>query len=76
MQASRTALIAAVFRGRHRELHAAPWAFDDPHALALVGSQSAELWAQLCELFPAALRDQVVASICARSRFVEDVRLV
>lgn len=72
MQASRTALIAAVFRGRHRELHAAPWAFDDPHALALVGPKSAELWAQLCELFPAPLCDQVVASICARSRFVED----
>ncbi len=72
MQASRTALIAAVFRGRHRELHAAPWVLDDPHAPALVGPQSAELWAQLRELFPAPLCDQVVASICARSRFVED----
>jgi methyltransferase (TIGR00027 family) len=69
---SRTAVMAAVTRGRHRLEDDRPWVLDDPFALVLVGPR----WREIAErsagrLDPRVLRT-VRASIVVRSRYAED----
>jgi hypothetical protein len=65
---SRTALLAALARGRLRPEEEPPWVLDDPFALILIG----ESWRQIEELadslFPREVQRDVLAGIATRSR--------
>ena len=70
--ASRTAMLAAVVRGRHRLEEEPPWILDDPFALGLVGP----VWETVAEVgdarHSAELGRQLRAGLALRSRFAED----
>lgn len=70
-QASKTAMMAAVLRGQHRRLNAHPWVFDDPYALALVGSDWSALWERLCEVAGDPVVWGATGSVTARARHTE-----
>jgi methyltransferase (TIGR00027 family) len=72
VQPSRTAMLAAVARGVHRLYDAPPRVFDDPHALALVGSDWQSLYAMVTGLLPENVVRQAIGLIVARSRYAED----
>lgn len=73
MQASpsRTALMTAVARGRHRMEDPPPLILDDAVALALVGDRWHDLAARAAQL-PSELDAQIRASMAVRSRYAED----
>ena len=67
MQASRTAMMAAIARGQHRQRHAPEWVLDDPYALSLVGSA----WPAMFDSLIAGLGEEVVdrrSALFARAR--------
>ena len=69
---SRTAMITAVCRGRHRDLDADPHVLDDRFALDLVGSAWTSIDETLGAALPEPARSQMRAGMVARSRYVED----
>jgi methyltransferase (TIGR00027 family) len=69
---SRSAMLAAVGRGRHRLTEAPPWILDDPFALVLVGPIWREIADRVAMLFPAPLERRANAGLAMRSRFAED----
>jgi len=71
-QPSRTAMMAAVLRGRHRLDHEQPWVLDDPFALSLVGPGWEAIRAGLEAIFPQDVVDGVGASTLVRARYAED----
>ena len=68
---SRTAIMAAVVRGRHRLEDAPPWILDDPIALELVGPSWQDMAASSDARFSAELGRQIRAAIAIRSRYAE-----
>jgi methyltransferase (TIGR00027 family) len=71
-QPSRTAMLAAVARGVHRNDSDAPLVFDDPLALELVGPGWPQLYDMVCALLPAEVVTQAIGLIVGRSRYAED----
>src|SRR5438105_2842108 len=69
---SRTAAIVAVGRGQHRLYDAAPWVFDDPYALSLVGPDWPQIYELITGLIPTAVRAGATAALLVRARFAED----
>ena len=70
---SKTAMMAAVVRGRHRLVDRQPWIFDDPYALSLVGPAWEAMQAALTATFRTPLQQQtMVMSVVTRSRYAED----
>jgi methyltransferase (TIGR00027 family) len=69
---SRTAMIAAVGRGRLRLEETPPWVLDDAFALVLVGPVWQELRERLDSLFPGQVVRETCAAVCTRSRYTED----
>lgn len=69
---SRTAISAAVARGRHRLEHQPPWVFDDPFALVLVGPVWQEFKKRSTARYREAVGREIVGGIVARSRYAED----
>ena len=69
---SRTAMIAAVGRGRLRQEETPPWVLDDTFALVLVGPVWQELRERLDSLFPGQVGREACAAVCTRSRYAED----
>jgi methyltransferase (TIGR00027 family) len=69
---SRTAMIAAVGRGRLRQEETPPWVLDDTFALVLVGPVWQELRERLDSLFPGQVVREACAAVCTRSRYAED----
>jgi methyltransferase (TIGR00027 family) len=68
---SRTAKMAALARGQHRQLHRPPWVFDDPYAIPLIGPGWEELDAALDRVFPQPVKRAAIAFVVARSRYTE-----
>jgi methyltransferase (TIGR00027 family) len=69
---SRTAMLAAVGRGRLRLEEAPPWVLDDAFALVLVGPAWQELREGLVSLLPGQVLREASAAVCTRSRHAED----
>src|SRR5215469_3828101 len=69
---SRTAMLAAVARGRLRLEETPPWVLDDAFALVLVGPVWQELRERLASLLPGQVRREASAAVCTRSRYAED----
>jgi methyltransferase (TIGR00027 family) len=69
---SRTALMSAVARGRHRLTDPRPWVMDDPFALSLVGPDWPGIYASMTEVFRAPVLRQALAAMVNRARYVED----
>lgn len=69
---SRTAMLAAITRGLHRQAEQRPWILDDPFALILVGPTWPAMAEQLTTLFPERILRKTSAGIAMRSRFAED----
>jgi methyltransferase (TIGR00027 family) len=69
---SRTAMLAAVARGLHRQDEDRPWVLDDPFALILVGPVWQAIAEHLAALFPERIARKANAGIAMRSRFAED----
>lgn len=69
---SRTAMMAAMMRGLHRWEATAPWVFDDPLALVLVGPAWREIQAQIAAIFPAPILRAAGTTLLARARYTED----
>jgi methyltransferase (TIGR00027 family) len=68
---SRTAKLAALARGQHRQLHRRPWVLDDPFAFPLIGPGWEELDAALDHVFPQEVKYAAIAFVAARSRYTE-----
>lgn len=68
---SRTAMMAAVVRGRHRLEDAPPWILDDPIALELVGPSWRDMAASSDARYSRELGRQLRAAIALRSRYAE-----
>jgi O-methyltransferase involved in polyketide biosynthesis len=68
---SRTAKLAALARGLHRQLHRPPWVLDDPFAIPLIGPGWEELDAALDQVFPQEVKYAAIAFVVARSRYTE-----
>lgn len=71
-QPSRTAMLAAVARGVHRNDSAEPLVFDDPLALDLVGPGWRQMYDMVCSLLPPEAVTQAIGLIVGRSRYAED----
>ena len=71
-EASQTAIMAATVRGLHRWEFPAPWVFDDPLALVLVGPAWRDIRARLVEVLGEALLRTTSSMLVARARYVED----
>ena len=71
-QPSRTAMLAAVARGVHRNDATEPLVFDDPLALSLVGPGWKQLYEMVCSLLPPEVVAQAIGLIVGRSRYAED----
>ena len=71
-EASQTAMMAATVRGLHRWEIAAPWVFDDPLALVLVGPAWRDLRARLAEVLTEPLLRTTSTMVVGRARYVED----
>ncbi len=69
---SRTAMMAAVARGRHRFEDEAPWVLDDPLALIMVGPKWLDMAAASRSRLPGDIDRQARASVAVRSRYAED----
>ncbi len=69
---SRTAILAAVQRGRHRLEDDPPWILDDPFALKFVGASWHEIASSSDSRHSLELRRQLRAAIAVRSRYAED----
>src|SRR5215469_5651406 len=69
---SRTAMLAAVARGRLRLEETPPWVLDDAFALVLVGPVWQELRERLASLLPGQVIRETSAAVCTRSRYAED----
>jgi methyltransferase (TIGR00027 family) len=69
---SRTAKMAALARGTHREIHRPPWVFDDPYAIPLIGPGWDELDAAISQVFREDVKDAAIAFVVARSRYTEE----
>ena len=69
---SRTAMMSATCRGAHRLHDAAPWVFDDPFALSLVGPAWPEILGAMATRFSEPMLRQATASMVNRSRYAED----
>jgi len=69
---SRSAMSAAVARGTHRLTDAAPWIFDDPFALVLVGPGWEDYAAESMARARLPVVRQGQAGLLVRSRFPED----
>src|SRR5689334_24274440 len=69
---SRTAMLAALARGWLRLDVPPPWVLDDTFALVLLGPLWQELHARVFPQFPSHVIREVIAAICARSRYAED----
>jgi methyltransferase (TIGR00027 family) len=67
-----TALMSAACRGAHRLRDAAPWVFDDPFALSLVGPAWPEILGAMATRFREPILRQATASMVNRSRYAED----
>lgn len=72
---SRTAMLAAVARGVHRNEGTLPLVFDDPFALPFVGDGWQQMYDMVCSLLPPEVVRQAIGLIVGRSRYAED-RLV
>ncbi len=70
-QPSRTAMMAATTRGLHR-LEAAPWVFDDPFALVMLGPAWRDLRAELVEALTEAHLRATGVMVVARARYTEE----
>jgi methyltransferase (TIGR00027 family) len=68
---SRTAMMAAVVRGRHRLEDSPPWILDDPIALAFVGPSWRDIAAWSDARYSIELGRQMRAGIAIRSRYAE-----
>jgi methyltransferase (TIGR00027 family) len=68
---SRTAKMAALARGLHRQLHRPPLVFDDPYAIPLIGPGWKDLDAALDHVFPQEVKHAAIAFVVARSRYTE-----
>lgn len=68
---SRTAQMAALARGLHRQLHRPPLVFDDPYAIPLIGPGWTDLDAALDHVFPQEVKHAAIAFVVARSRYTE-----
>jgi methyltransferase (TIGR00027 family) len=71
-EASRTAMMAATVRGLHRWEIAAPWVFDDPLALVLVGPAWRDLRNELGAVLTEPLLRTASTMVVGRARYVED----
>jgi len=69
---SRTAMLAAVARGRLRLEETPPWVLDDAFALVLVGPVWQELRERLASLLPGQVIRETSAAVCTRTRYAED----
>lgn len=72
VEPSRTAMITAVCRGRHRDLDPVPHVLDDRFALDLVGPSWTGIDEALGRGLPEPARSQMRAAMVVRSRYVED----
>jgi methyltransferase (TIGR00027 family) len=69
---SRTSIISAFNRARHRNEHDRPWVLDDPYGPLLFGPGWQQLDAATRGLADQDIGDRLAAFVCARSRYVED----
>ncbi|HVX42613.1 MAG TPA: class I SAM-dependent methyltransferase [Mycobacteriales bacterium] len=69
---SRTALMSAVSRGKHRLADPWPWVMDDPYALSLVGPTWPDIYATMTQVFRPPVLRQAMAAMINRARYVED----
>ncbi len=69
---SRTAMMAAVVRGRHHLEDAPPWILDDPIALEFVGPSWVDMAASSQTRYSTELDRQMRAALAVRSRYAED----
>ena len=69
---SRTAMLAAVARGVHRNEGTMPLVFDDPFALSVVGDGWRQMYDMVCSLLPPEVVRQAIGLIVGRSRYAED----
>jgi methyltransferase (TIGR00027 family) len=69
---SRTAMMAAVLRGRHQVDDAPPWIIEDPWALEFIGPSWREIAASSDARYSDELSRQLRAGIAVRSRYAED----
>jgi methyltransferase (TIGR00027 family) len=69
---SRTALTAATARGQHRLQDDAPWVFDDPFALVLVGQEWPQLRTAMSEILREPANSRGRGFQVARARYAED----
>lgn len=69
---SRTAIMAAVARGRHQLEDPPPWILEDPIALEFVGPSWRDIAVSGDSRHSAELARQIRASIAIRSRYAED----
>lgn len=69
---SRTAMLAAVARGVHRNEGTLPLVFDDPFALPFVGDGWQQMYDMVCSLLPPEVVRQAIGLIVGRSRYAED----
>jgi methyltransferase (TIGR00027 family) len=69
---SRTAMMAAVARGRHHFEDEPPWILDDPLALIMVGPKWQDMAAASRSRLPQEIDRQARASVAVRSRYAED----
>jgi methyltransferase (TIGR00027 family) len=69
---SKSAMSAAVGRGTHRLWDNAPWIFDDPFALVLVGPTWPDFATAIRAIVPSAIFRQGHAFLQIRSRYPED----
>ncbi len=69
---SRTAMMAAVARGRHRFEDEPPWVLDDPLALIMVGPKWRDMAAASKSRLLGDIDRQARASVAVRSRYAED----
>src|SRR5687768_15784367 len=69
---SRTAMMAAVMRARHRQEDPAPWVLEDPFALDLIGPGAKAIAEVVDSLFPKRFQIQPRAGVVGRARYAED----
>lgn len=69
---STTALFTAILRGLHRLEDDAPWVFDDPYALTLVGAEWPDVLGRLRGMFREPVMRAAMAGILARARYTDD----
>jgi methyltransferase (TIGR00027 family) len=72
VEPSRTALVVAAGRGRHRLYDDQPWIFDDPYALPLVGPEWPGIVERVQSLFSHQVEMEAVGGLMIRSRYAED----